>query len=210
MVDGSTVGSSRKRRPPFAGYRGCQSLQYDQSKTGRKRYKADISDVVPDFELQGLPGNHGIKMRTRQDGQAWYGWRVTIAGWVSALAPAGLRRPNGTWNLYDDHYLIRSASSVVCLHAGGLGGSHLPGHPGGLSVPWLPTPATGLTGQLWSAARREWCGTRLHELRAAGFPAASIRREQFDFPRHRVRRHRGHPGDSGGHVTMSRTDPPRT
>ena len=63
----------------------CQSLQYDQSKTGRKRYKADISDVVPDFELQGLPGNHGIKMRTRQDGQAWYGWRVTIARWVFGI-----------------------------------------------------------------------------------------------------------------------------
>jgi hypothetical protein len=61
----------------------------DQSKTGRKRYKADISDVVPDFELQGLPGNHGIKMRTRQDGQAWYGWRVTIAGWVFGIGASG-------------------------------------------------------------------------------------------------------------------------
>jgi hypothetical protein len=67
----------------------CQSLQYKRSKTGRKRYKADISDVVPDFELQGLPGNHGIKMRTRQDGLAWYAWRVTITGWVFAIGASG-------------------------------------------------------------------------------------------------------------------------
>ena len=40
--------------------------------------------------------------------------------------------------------------------------------PGGLSVPWLPTPATGLTGRPWSAARREWSGTRC---RSSGLPA---------------------------------------
>ena len=39
--------------------------------------------------------------------------------------------------------------------------------PGGLSVPWLPTPTTGPTGQPWSAARREWSGTRC---RSSGLP----------------------------------------
>jgi hemoglobin-like flavoprotein len=32
--------------------------------------------------------------------------------------------------------------------------------PAGLSAPWLSRPAIGLTGQPWSAARREWSGTR--------------------------------------------------
>ena len=34
------------------------------------------------------------------------------------------------WHLYDDHYLTAGQQAVVCLHAGGFGGSDLPRHPG--------------------------------------------------------------------------------
>jgi hypothetical protein len=51
----------------------------------------------------------------------------------------------------------------------------------------------------------------VQELRAVGFPAASIRREQFDFLQGTELDDTVEiPGSSGGRVTMSRTNPPRT
>jgi hypothetical protein len=64
------------------------------------------------------------------------------------------------WNLYDDHYLTRLASKPWFTYTPVVSEDPTYPAPGGLSVPWLPRPAIGLTGQPWSAARREWSGTR--------------------------------------------------
>lgn len=53
------------------------------------RYRADLLTVLDDLERQGLPGDHGIRMHVRGDGQAWYAYRRTITGWVFGIGAAG-------------------------------------------------------------------------------------------------------------------------
>jgi hypothetical protein len=79
----------------------------------RKRYRRDLMTIVNDFSLQGLPAEHGIVMKVRKDGQAWYAYRRTISGWVLGIGankgtpdqwfydgpqpPASYPRPGGGW-----------------------------------------------------------------------------------------------------------------
>lgn len=53
----------------------------------RGKYRKDLmSDVLlDDFTRQGLTAEHGITMRVRQDGQAWYAWRRTPSGHVLGI-----------------------------------------------------------------------------------------------------------------------------
>jgi hypothetical protein len=54
------------------------------------RYRTDMLERMSnDFSRQGLPEEHGITMRVRDDGQAWYAWRRTVTGWVFAVGAAG-------------------------------------------------------------------------------------------------------------------------
>lgn len=63
------------------------------------RYPADrLERLNNDFTRQGLPHEHGITMRVRDDGQAWYAWRRTVTGWVFAIGAAG--PPPNQWE-YD-------------------------------------------------------------------------------------------------------------
>ena len=85
------------------------------------------------------------------------------------------------WNLYDDHYLTRLASKPWFAYTPVV--SEDPTYQG----------TRGLVGTVaanaddWSDRTAMVCGSpgmvrhTVQELRAAGFPAASIRREQFDF-----------------------------
>lgn len=57
-----------------------------------KRFRPDILTVIGDFERQGLPSPHGIEMRVRKDGQAWFAWRRTVGGRVLAI---GAQAPGG-------------------------------------------------------------------------------------------------------------------
>jgi hypothetical protein len=52
------------------------------------RYKREVADVISVF-ARGLPEEHGIVMKVRKDGQAWYAWRRTITGWVLAVGAKG-------------------------------------------------------------------------------------------------------------------------
>lgn len=61
------------------------------------RYKPRVADVVAVF-ARGLPEEHGIVMKVRKDGQAWYAWRRTISGWVLAVGAKG--EPPNQW-FYD-------------------------------------------------------------------------------------------------------------
>ena len=50
-----------------------------------KTYRADLLDVLGDFTREGLPDPHGIVMKVRKDGQAWYAYRTTPSGHIFAI-----------------------------------------------------------------------------------------------------------------------------
>jgi len=53
------------------------------------RYPADLLKIFQPGFTRGLPDDHGIEMRVRRDGKAWYAWRQTVTGWVFAIGAAG-------------------------------------------------------------------------------------------------------------------------
>src|SRR5215203_1337388 len=107
------------------------------------------------------------------------GWEATGSGPRVQL----FHGSRTAWNLYDDHYLTRLASKPWFAYTPVV--SEDPTYPG----------ARGLVGTVaaeagdWSDRTAMVCGSpgmvrhTVQELRAVGFPAASIRREQFDFLR---------------------------
>jgi hypothetical protein len=52
-------------------------------------YRSDLLTVVADFSMQGLPAEHGIVMRVRKDGQAWYAYRRTPSGYIFGIGAVG-------------------------------------------------------------------------------------------------------------------------
>lgn len=63
------------------------------------RYRKDLMSgvLLDDFTSQGLPNEHGITMRVRKDGLAWYAWRRTPSGHVLAI---GMTNGRDEW-LYE-------------------------------------------------------------------------------------------------------------
>lgn len=59
----------------------CHMGWYNRS----KRYRRDLLKIVNDFHQQGLTPDHGIVMKVRKDGQAWYAYRQTVTGWVLGI-----------------------------------------------------------------------------------------------------------------------------
>jgi len=54
------------------------------------RYRREVLELMGHHHaLERLPAHHGIKMRVRRDGQAWYAWRRTPSGWVFAIGAHG-------------------------------------------------------------------------------------------------------------------------
>lgn len=53
----------------------------------RGKYRKDLMSnvLLDDFQHQCLPEQHGITMRVRKDGQAWYAWRRTPSGNVLGI-----------------------------------------------------------------------------------------------------------------------------
>jgi hypothetical protein len=62
------------------------------------RYKADMLKIFQPGFMRGLPDEHGITLKVRKDGQAWYAWRRTITGWIFAVGANG--PPPNQW-FYD-------------------------------------------------------------------------------------------------------------
>jgi hypothetical protein len=53
----------------------------------RGSYQKDLMETVLfDLTGEGLPAVHGITMKVRKDGQAWYAWRRTPSGYVLGIA----------------------------------------------------------------------------------------------------------------------------
>ncbi|ALE05208.1 hypothetical protein AL755_06475 [Arthrobacter sp. ERGS1:01] len=53
------------------------------------RFQADILEVMGSFQTQGLPDPHGICVRVRKDGQAWFGYRETPSGYYFGIGANG-------------------------------------------------------------------------------------------------------------------------
>jgi hypothetical protein len=49
------------------------------------RYRPDLMTILGDFTRQGLPEAHGIVMKVRKGGKAWYAYRRTVTGWVLGI-----------------------------------------------------------------------------------------------------------------------------
>lgn len=65
----------------------CQMGWYRNRTKGR--YPADLLKIFQPGFTRGLPDEHGIEMRVRRDGKAWYAWRRTVTGWVFGIGAAG-------------------------------------------------------------------------------------------------------------------------
>jgi hypothetical protein len=61
-------------------------------------YRPDLLSALGDFIHQGLPEDHGIQMKVRKDGQAWYAYRVSPSGYVFGIGANG--PPPSQW-FYD-------------------------------------------------------------------------------------------------------------
>jgi hypothetical protein len=70
----------------------CQSGWY-QRQGGR--YRVDILEIIGGFKRQGLPDEHGIVVKVRRDGKAWYAYRRTVTGWV--LGIGSRKAPPDEW-----------------------------------------------------------------------------------------------------------------
>jgi hypothetical protein len=93
---GTDVDGRRNDRREFAATKSalhwiavCQSAWYESPEGGMNRYRPDILQLLNDFEQQGLSGDHGIVLKTRTDGQAWYAWRKTVTGWIFGIGGTG-------------------------------------------------------------------------------------------------------------------------
>ena len=53
------------------------------------RYRPELIEILkPRFEDYGLPPDHGISLWVADDGQSWWAYRRTIAGWCFAVGAA--------------------------------------------------------------------------------------------------------------------------
>jgi hypothetical protein len=93
-VDGEDEDGGRLDRREFKettdALRWLATCQMGWHRNRGGRYRTDLLERMSnDFSRQGLPEEHGIAMRVRDDGQAWYAWRRTVTGWVFAIGAAG-------------------------------------------------------------------------------------------------------------------------
>jgi hypothetical protein len=58
-------------------------------------YRRDLLEVLGEFSQQGLPEPHGIVMKVRKDGQAWYAYRTTPSGYTFGIGAS--EEPPSQW-----------------------------------------------------------------------------------------------------------------
>jgi hypothetical protein len=78
--------------------RWVATVQMGRYRGNRNRYVSDVLNILGDFDRHGLPGDHGVFVNVRHDGQAWFAYRRTITGWV--LASGSREAPPDQW-FYD-------------------------------------------------------------------------------------------------------------
>lgn len=61
----------------------------------KDRFSRELLSVINSFENKGLPDPHGIVMKVRKDGQAWFAYRQTASGFHFGIGAVG--DPNHRW-----------------------------------------------------------------------------------------------------------------
>lgn len=64
------------------------------------RYRPDMLSIIGDFQKKGLQEPHGIKLKVRQDGRAWFAYRKTPSGFCFGIGAIGA--PGSQW-VYAGH-----------------------------------------------------------------------------------------------------------
>jgi len=66
------------------------------------RYQGDLLGVFGDqLTGMGLPEDNGVTLQVSKEGDAWYSWRRTIAGWCFAIGATG--PPPDRWEYDGPH-----------------------------------------------------------------------------------------------------------
>jgi len=92
LDDDGKVLDQREIKETRDALRWIETCHRGRYNTGGKFRKDLLSGVLLDnFNRQGLPKEHGIRMCVRKDGQAWYAWRRTPSGRVLGIGMANGR-----------------------------------------------------------------------------------------------------------------------
>jgi hypothetical protein len=67
----------------------CQSGWYRNDDDRPDSYRSDFLDVFVGTGIAGLPTDHGIRLKVRADGKAWYAYRQTPSGYFFAIGASG-------------------------------------------------------------------------------------------------------------------------
>lgn len=78
--------------------RWVATVQMGRYEGNGNSYVPDVLDIIGEFERHGLARDHGVVVRVRRDGQAWYAYRRVVSGWV--LAVGSRTAPPDQW-FYD-------------------------------------------------------------------------------------------------------------
>ena len=134
-VDGVDEQGLRLDRREFAETKNVLTdlfyMQMGWHRNRLGRYKGDMLDALGDVTRKGLPADHSIELRMREDGQAWMAWRRTPGGWYFAVG--GTEDLDAQWQ-YD--------------------GAQLPSRFPSLSIQNWRNAALGLSSGEWDAPDR--------------------------------------------------------
>jgi hypothetical protein len=67
----------------------CQAGWYRNDQLRTDSYRSDFLDIFMGSGLAGLPTDHGITLKVRADGKAWYAYRQTPSGHFFAIGASG-------------------------------------------------------------------------------------------------------------------------
>ena len=67
----------------------CQAGWYRNDQPRTDSYRSDFLDIFVGSGLEGLPTDHGIILKVRADGEAWYAYRQTPSGYFFAIGASG-------------------------------------------------------------------------------------------------------------------------
>jgi hypothetical protein len=77
------------------GWLASCHIGWYQNEDRPNTYRDDLLNILNNFSHQGLPDPHGIVMKVRKDGQAWYAWRETPSGYVFGIGAS--EAPPSQW-----------------------------------------------------------------------------------------------------------------
>jgi hypothetical protein len=73
----------------FRWLASCESGWYRNDEHQSDSYRSDFLDIFVGTGLEGLPTDHGITLKVRVDGKAWYAYRQTPSGYFFGIGGSG-------------------------------------------------------------------------------------------------------------------------